>query len=185
MRQAEVFADVLERELRRSAPDVFDGGAHAIWSASPNPFLFASGSSIASAQMVAPAAGPMFSTAPRFLVDETARAEAVPGPPPVPSDTAWIAETPAPVVQQPPRILMAREGRALRELIALGADLQPGFTAADLRSAFRILARLYHPDRHPEADAEKHARLARTFSEVAEHHRCLLAVVEPVGSIRH
>ena len=49
----------------------------------------------------------------------------------------------------------------------------------------RILARRYHPDRHPDSTDEVKAGLSRTFAELAENHRCLLAVLEPIGPIRH
>jgi hypothetical protein len=91
----------------------------------------------------------------------------------------------APQPVRPARVLAPRQRRALRELIALGADLHAGFTAHELRHAFRVLARRYHPDAHPDKDANENARLSRTFAELAENHRCLLAVVEPVGPIRH
>jgi hypothetical protein len=87
--------------------------------------------------------------------------------------------------RRPARILMARERRALRELIALGAELTPDFTAAELRHAFRVLARRYHPDTNPDGDAGEQAGLARKFAELSESYRCLQAVVEPVGPIRH
>jgi hypothetical protein len=82
---------------------------------------------------------------------------------------------PAPERLRTARILSAREQRALRGLVALGADLDAQFTADQLRRAFRILARRYHPDRHPDTDAAATARLARTFAEVVECHRCLLS----------
>jgi hypothetical protein len=188
MHQVEAFADVLERELRRSAhvSDVFVRSTHALWAASPNPFVFTSRSPAVAPQLVGPVAGGVFPTEqPRFVAPEPVRSESMPGAASLPSDTAWRPEAAAPAQQRPSRILMARERRALRGLVALGGELEPNFTATDLRHAFRTLARQYHPDRHPQADAETRARLSRAFSEVAEHHRCLLAVVEPVGPVRH
>jgi hypothetical protein len=76
----------------------------------------------------------------------------------------------------PRRILSPRHQRALDALIGFGADLHPDFTEAELRSAFRSLARCYHPDRHPGTDAAESGRLARIFSGLAGHYRELLAV---------
>jgi len=74
------------------------------------------------------------------------------------------------------RILSPRHQRALDALIGFGANLHPDFTEAELRSAFRSLARCYHPDRHPGSDAAESGRLARIFARLADHYRELLAV---------
>ena len=160
MRRGEAFADVLERELHR-APWPVEGRATAARAAnrpiSTNPFLFLNYES-------APAAGGAL----RPPLQPGAAARVAP-PAPVP----------APVALAPVRRLSAREEGALRGLVALGADLDAQFTAEQLRRAFRILARRYHPDGHPDIDAPAKARLSRTFADLADHHRCLLAVVEP------
>jgi len=87
----------------------------------------------------------------------------------------------APAAAAPPRRrcrrLTAPEQRALDGLVRLGATLGPDFTAADLRTAFRTLARRYHPDSHPTSDTAEHTRLARVFADVSEHHRRLRSVV--------
>src|SRR5262245_51360712 len=58
------------------------------------------------------------------------------------------------------RALSPHERHALQELIALGASLHEGFTLRELRSAFRALARRYHPDRHSNSGPDDKARLA-------------------------
>lgn len=55
---------------------------------------------------------------------------------------------------------------AVETLRAAGAVLPDCCTSADLRRAFRQLARVYHPDRHPKGSPREHARLAATFSDV-------------------
>jgi hypothetical protein len=75
-----------------------------------------------------------------------------------------------------PRPLTAREQQALEALNRFGAGLAPDFTVAELRSAFRVLARRYHPDGHPASDIAQKAHFARAFGEIVEHHRQLTAV---------
>ena len=76
----------------------------------------------------------------------------------------------------PKRRLTAREERAVHHLVSLGASLTTDFTREELRSAFRALARAFHPDRHPGiADAEK-TRLAAAFAEVRSDYELLRGV---------
>jgi DnaJ-domain-containing protein 1 len=94
-----------------------------------------------------------------------------------------VQPLPAP---RPPRQLTVRQQRALDALVALGAELDANFTARELRSAYRALARQYHPDRHPFSSHIEKARLARVFAALNQNHRCLLAeLIEPGIPTRH
>ena len=80
-----------------------------------------------------------------------------------------------PKVASPERVAAFRTGisaesRAAALLIAKG---------------FRILARRYHPDCHPDKDEAATTELSRSFAALAENYRCLKAVGESVGLIRH
>lgn len=79
-----------------------------------------------------------------------------------------------------PRHLTSAQRQALKTLVALGAELGEAFTARDLRSAFRTLARRYHPDRHPGLDAHGTARLAVEFARVRDACDRLKAIAEVV-----
>jgi hypothetical protein len=82
-----------------------------------------------------------------------------------PAHSAYLrAERPV-RVERPRRRLTAAQQNAFDRLIALGAPLDAAFTADELRSAFRLLARRYHPDRHPGADAGERSRLAALFAD--------------------
>jgi hypothetical protein len=73
----------------------------------------------------------------------------------------------------PKRRLTMRQDRALHHLVALGATLSPDFTREELRSAFRALARAFHPDRHPGIEEAEKARLSAAFAEVRSHYDLL------------
>ena len=90
-------------------------------------------------------------------------------------------KTPAEAAPRKPRRVPHRlnpaQQRALRELLACGAELHDDFTADDLRRTFRSLAQRYHPDRHPGAGVDEHRRLATTFARVNDGYRELLKKV--------
>ena len=63
-----------------------------------------------------------------------------------------------PAPPRPARALSPAQRDALNEMIGLGAQLDADFTLQELRSQFRALARMFHPDRHHgngRASAEK------------------------------
>lgn len=64
----------------------------------------------------------------------------------------------------------------------LGAELGRDFSAADLRRAYRRLARTYHPDGHPGVTAGERARLSRTFAALTDHYRTLRGSMLPAIS---
>jgi DnaJ-domain-containing protein 1 len=61
---------------------------------------------------------------------------------------------------------------ALRRSAYIILGLRPGADAQAVRRAFRKLAALHHPDRHPGATAAEKALLAQRFSQItAAYHR--------------
>jgi hypothetical protein len=92
-------------------------------------------------------------------------------PPPEP------AQPPAPTAPQarPRRSLSPRQQDALRAFWGLGARLAVDFTEPELRSAYRLLARRYHPDSHPGTSGTETARLARIFANLTDCYRLLLS----------
>jgi hypothetical protein len=64
------------------------------------------------------------------------------------------------------RTLSTKQQRAFDQLVALGARLTPDFTIDELRSAFRLLARRYHPDSHPKSSAADKSRLSFQFTQL-------------------
>ena len=77
-------------------------------------------------------------------------------------------------VERPRRRLTAAQYDAIETLRRAGAkDLRSDYLTSELKSAFRRLARQFHPDSHPTADAEAMARLASTFHQVREAYRAL------------
>ena len=85
----------------------------------------------------------------------------------------------AAIEARPRRRLTVGQQHALDALVRLGAKLGPNFTAGELRSAFRTLARRYHPDRHPVASQFERVRLSRQFTDLTSNHQQLLTALEP------
>ncbi|MGH7295510.1 MAG: J domain-containing protein, partial [Polyangiaceae bacterium] len=77
-----------------------------------------------------------------------------------------------------------RRARARAEPAASPADqrdswrllgLPPGADAAEIKRAYRRLARAVHPDLHPEATADERRALALRFSAITAAYRALVA----------
>ncbi len=133
-----------------------------------------------------------------FIWYEPRRSPATPGQrsavlrntlPSAPAATRHSTPTPAPphapsvapaLPTRPVRHLTIGQRQALDALVALGARLDDAFTARDLRSAFRTLARRYHPDRHPALDGRDAARLAAHFTRAREAHDQLRTVADVI-----
>jgi len=81
-------------------------------------------------------------------------------------------------LRRPPRRLTAAQQEALGVLRTLGVGwLCDGFTDAQVKSAFRHLARRFHPDRHPGSTAAERASLARSFAAACDAYRTLTTAV--------
>ena len=85
----------------------------------------------------------------------------------------------SPLIEAPrrPRTFSPLEREAFGRLRAFGARLDPGFTLTELRSAFRSLARSFHPDHHPAMSASEKARLSATFREVRRDYDVLKNII--------
>ena len=76
---------------------------------------------------------------------------------------------------RPSRMLSPRQRDALNQLIGLGAKLDADFTMQELRSAFRALARAYHPDRYPDTRPGQRAHLSTLFVTLRNAYDALKA----------
>jgi hypothetical protein len=90
----------------------------------------------------------------------------------------WPLATGAPA-RRPAHRLTAEQQHAFERFERLGARVPAGFTAEELRRAYRQLALRFHPDRHADHAALEREQRARNFAEAADLYRCLRAVVEP------
>jgi DnaJ-like protein len=70
-----------------------------------------------------------------------------------------------------------RPSRPARKLTA-AERIAEGMSLAELRSAYRRLARRYHPDRHPASTDGEKERLSGLFAEVTAHYRRIAAALE-------
>src|SRR5687768_2898486 len=66
-----------------------------------------------------------------------------------------VAPRRAAAPRTPRRTLSPEQRAALDRFVALGAHLHSGYTRRELRSAFRSLARTFHPDHHPAISASE------------------------------
>jgi hypothetical protein len=73
---------------------------------------------------------------------------------------------------RPPRIPFPPSPTVLAARV-LGVD--PGAELADIKRAFRKLAKDYHPDLHPEASEDERRTLEARFAEVTAAYRALVA----------
>jgi hypothetical protein len=193
MRQGVSFAEVLDATLRgyqpetavRQGPPPVRPGAPV----PPNPFLFTF-----TARPAFAGASPLMPDAIRIGVpfgDGATRAgsRVQSGASAPRAEGARFASS-APVVEPPParptvapapprRRLTPAQQRSLDAFVDAGVPLGPDFSADEVRSAYRRLARRYHPDRHPLAsDAEK-AALSRRFVAITTDYDVLLTALEP------
>jgi len=163
MRRDQAFEAVLERELERATrqPDRRPSGTpSAHRQDAPQPFLFVERRFFFNATVYASLAGPAGArqTGPSVAAADLFR----PGLPLAPAPEHTYGEW-----------------------AGLEANLRPDFTAIELRSAFRALARLCHPDSHPGSSDAMKVELSRRFADLAENYRRLMSTLEPVGAIRH
>jgi len=79
---------------------------------------------------------------------------------------------------RPVRRLTTAQARSLDALNLLGAGVRAGFSVTELRSAFRGLARRYHPDRHPGASDADRQQLAQQFMALRASYETLLTAIE-------
>jgi hypothetical protein len=89
------------------------------------------------------------------------------------------AERRAPRIEAPrrPRTFSPLQRDAFDRLQAFGARLHPAFTRTELRSAFRSLARTFHPDHHPAMSTSEKARLSATFRQVRRDYDVLKNII--------
>ncbi len=79
---------------------------------------------------------------------------------------------------RPVRALTTNQHRALASLNALGALLTSGFTAQELRQAYRAIAYRVHPDRQHDCGEAERARRSRLFMAATAHYHQLRPLVD-------
>jgi len=85
---------------------------------------------------------------------------------------------PPPAPQRRARRLTTTQSRSLEAFNQLGAGVRADFSAGELRSAFRMLARTCHPDCHPRASASDRQQLAQQFTTIRASYETLLAALD-------
>jgi hypothetical protein len=85
-----------------------------------------------------------------------------------------VAPTPRPRPDRIQHRLSGHGRHALNEIVALGAALDESCSEDELRRAFKLLARRYHPDCRPLAGEAEKARLSRLFVSLHRAYKVLL-----------
>lgn len=91
---------------------------------------------------------------------------------------AWTWQTASPPSRRRTHTLTDEQRRAFERLTLLGATLGADFTGDELRREYRKMARLYHPDGHPDAGTVELGGLAQRFADATWAYRCLRTLVE-------
>jgi hypothetical protein len=165
MRPGLLFDDVLDARLREASPVTHEVRPVRTGTAAAYGFFFAPASAPSHvAQRPGPAAACSRIPGNRHV-----------GAVAAPAADRRAAERPVmtDATARPRRRLGRPQQKAIAELVALGAELREDFSAAELRSAFRVLARRYHPDRHTQSSETERATLALQFARVHDAYRLL------------
>ena len=76
------------------------------------------------------------------------------------------------------RKLTSVQQRSLDAFVDAGASIGSDFSADEVRSAYRQLARRFHPDRHPLASDGERTSLARRFAAMTTDYEVLLTALD-------
>ena len=187
MRCGASFAEVLDATLRGYQPEVTVQPATASCRPTtlpPNPFLFTLHARAATVQQPLNLADAMRVGVPSGATvagSSAAQASAsVPREEGARAAARAVAELPRTraTPRAPRRKLTPLQQRSLDAFVDAGASIGPDFSADEVRSAYRRLARRFHPDRHPLAADEEKAALSRQFAAVTSDYEVLLTALD-------
>lgn len=91
---------------------------------------------------------------------------------------AWTWQSAYPQPRRRAHIFTDEQRKAFERLTLLGATLGTDFTGDELRREYRRLARLLHPDSHPDEGQTMLDSLAQRFADATWAYRCLRTLVE-------
>ena len=180
MRGYPTFAEALEHALdgaRDDAPKSGDRFVYLPASAAPFVFVYSRGAMANATSRTADALLGSIERERGPFAMGTATATVMLDPEP---DPVWASSDAQPAIRPPvpAHVLTPEQEEAVAQMSALGAPLRGDFTAPEVRRAFCRLARIYHPDRHPDTSPEELAHLNEIFADLAEHYRLLMRVFE-------
>lgn len=91
---------------------------------------------------------------------------------------AWTWQSAYPRPRRRPHAFTDEQRKAFERFTLLGATIGDDFSGEELRREYRRMARLYHPDGHPDAGTAELGGLAQRFADATWAYRILRTLVE-------
>lgn len=91
---------------------------------------------------------------------------------------SWMWQSAYPRPRRRAHTFTDEQRKAFERLTLLGASIGDDFTGEELRREYRRMAKLYHPDGHPDAGTQQLDSLAQRFADATWAYRVLRILVE-------
>ena len=169
------FADVLDERLIDSSPVASSlPRPAAIGTATAFGFFFVDTPSVLARREARGHLAARPATIPVTCRPIEAASDTVDAPTPLREGQAWPASAGPRELPRRRHPLTRRQREAVDVFRTLGVDIPADFTPEELRTAFRTLARRFHPDRHPGCSDADRVLLCSLFGHARDAYRVLV-----------